>query len=308
MAQFEPEDKPPRPNRFGRQPGEDPLEWGLDATERAADRIREFSFGRFRPRWLRNPRFIQRRIDRLPNQVKHRAQFVMGVAQTGFLVIAATLGVALLFQTLSNQTIVEPDSAKEVFEMVSDPQNVSYTLETVRKKTIDGDVLSHHTLSIIGVDPDKGILQAQVSGIGLATFRMFANRKIWIMKFEDDNNVVRLPGIPSKDALTPVYASDLVPVAGKLISNKSTVAGKRGWLLTWKPTPQLLLRMIDQKLLMLDTPDIQAIKQGKVRFDYGAATVVRSDRRLYQLDVRFRANGAITRVLVTYLSQNSDNV
>ena len=310
MAQFEPNKNSqdsfrPRPSR-----AEDPLEWGLDGAEQFTDKITGFSLSRYKPKWFRKPKFVQRRIDALPPEMRHRLSVISGWAQTGFIIVAITFSIALIFKTLLNQTIIEPNNAKDVFVMVDDPSEPSYTLETVRKKDIDGGVSTHHTLSIIGSIPSKGIVQAQVSGVAVSPYRMVSDGKTWLMKFQDDGRVNTLPGVPTKDMLTPVYASDLKAdgISGELIDNKATVSGRRGWLLTWKPTPQLLLRLINQKLLMLDNGDIQAMKAGKVKVDFASATVIRSSRTLYQLDTRFRTNGAIIRVLVTYQPQSSGNL
>jgi len=307
MAQFEPNKN--NQDSFNYRPSreEDPLEWGLDETEKLTNKITSFSLARYKPKWFRKPKFVQRRIDALPAEMRHRLSVISGWAQTGFLVIAATFSLALIFKTLSNQTITEPDSAEAVFELVDDPSEPSYTLETLRKKDIDGGTSTHHTLSIIAAIPKQRTMQAQVSGVAIAPYRMTSNGKEWLMKFQDDDIVRVLPGVPSTDMLTPVYAKMLAKpgIADKLIDNKATVSGRRGWLLTWKPTPELLLRMMDQKLLQLENGDVEAIKAGKVKVDFASATVIRSSRTLYQLDTRFRTNGAIIRVLVTYQPRSS---
>lgn len=311
MAQFQPDHNQPRPDL-----DEDRLQRGLDGMERAADRVRGFSLARYKPSWLRWPRFIRRWYGALPEQVRYRISVLSGFVQTGFLVIALTLGIALVFKALTNQTIFEPSSAGDVFARVDTPQDVSYTMETFRQKPIDGDLSEHHTLSIVGVNPDKKLLQAQVSGIALSPFRMVANGKTLQMAFLDNpDKPYDLGPAPGADVLAPIFGHDLKPVAGKLVDNKATVRNQRAWLLTWRPTSQLLLKMMNAKLFALENSDVKAISQGRFSVDYASATVIRRNYMLARLDTRIRipdpkpgAQPAIMRILVSYQSQNTGNL
>lgn len=292
---------------------EERIEWGLDEMENLADRAAGFSLSRYKPRWVRWPRFMQRWYQALPQQVRYRLSVIGGFAQTAFLIIAATFAVALVFKFLTNQTITEPSTGKEVFELVDDPYDVSYSMERLRLKNIDGGVSKQHSLSVVGVYPKKRLLQAQVSGVAITPFRMTSNGKTWKMAFLDNPSAIkRLGPAPSPDVLRPVYASDLKSSAGAIVTNKATVRNKRAWLVRWKPTPSLLLRMMDVKLLQLQNADITAIRRGNFQTDYAVATVMRGSRMLAQLDTRIRIPDqkdpksiAILRILVSYQAQNT---
>ena len=318
MAQFQPDNQDRPPLWRAPEAGEDRLQWGLDEMENLADRAGRFSLKQYKPRWIRWPRFIRRWYDALPEQVRYRISVIGGFAQTGFLIIAATFSVALIFKAVSNQTILEPSTAQEVFDLVDDPYDVSYNLETVREKPIDGSILSHHTLAVVGVYPKKRLLQAQVSGVAVAPFRMTADGKTWSMAFlNEPNNIKTLGAAPSPNTLRPIYASDLKPsgVAGRIVTSKATVRNKRAWLVTWKPTSALLLRMLDAPLLQVQNADIESIRRGNFTTDYAVATVLRGNRTVAQLDARIRIpdqknpkSKAIMRILVSYQSQNTNDL
>jgi hypothetical protein len=286
--------------------------------ENLAERASGFSLSQYKPGWMRWPKFIRRWYNALPQQVRYRISVIGGFAQTGFMIIAATLAVALVFKFLTNQTITEPGDAKAVFELIDDPKDTSYNLETLRVKNIDGGVSSNHTLSVVGVYPNKRLLQAQISGVAIAPFRMTSDGKKLRMAFLDDPSSVKPIGpAPTTDVLRPIYASDLgkTGVPGKIVTNKATVRNRRAWLVTWKPTPSLLLRMLDARLLELQNADIQAIQQGRFTIDYAVATVTRADPSIAQLDARIRIPDlknprsiAILRILVSYQSYNTNNL
>lgn len=297
MAEFEP--RPPRPNR----PDGDPITDRLGKADQVAEDI---SRRRLLPR-IPVPRRLRKAYDRLPQDVKYRISVVWGFTQTGLVIIFATLGVALVFKALTNATVFEPKNGKEVLEKADDPKDLSYSVETIRVKEIDGSLLRIDTIRGYQVDPKNKKMLALISGVGVTPFRLAYDGNTFLLKYKNAD-ISELKEKPTSDQLRPVYASDLAPLGGRILNSKATVDRQRGWLITWRPTSKILLRLLQADLLGLRDQDIQAIREGKFKTRYATATVLRNGRRLYQIDTTIRVNGAQLRILATYRKQNQGRI
>jgi len=300
---------PSEPDRGARDDFDEVLDGGLAATERIADQVTKAG----RRRWVPSfgflvPKFVRRRFaafyDQLPEEMRYRLSVVSGFLQPIFIVVLGALMLAVLMQAITNQTIFEPKNAKDVLGLVDDPSDVSYSVETIRVKDIDNSLLRLDSLRGFEVRPEDGKMRATVSGVGARSFRMVSDAKTALVQFDGQPAQI-LRKVPSKQAIRPILASDLKPVAGKIADNKATVAGSRGWFLTFTPTKELLLRMLSAKTFQEDNADLRAIRAGDYKVRYATATVTRSSRHLYQIDVLLDVNGARLRILTTYRHQNT---
>lgn len=307
MARFEP-GPPPRPPR---RPGEQDHPEGhspVEGIENLAEKLRQFDskadqplrkmMGRFAPRM---PRRLQRRIDRLPPEMKYRLQLVSGIFQTVSLIVFGSILLAVMFQMITQTTLVEPKTAKAVLEKVKTPEEMGYSVEVVRIKRIDQSLLRRDSVRGMQVRPRDKKLQAMVLGVGDIPFRLVSDGEQTLLQFE--GRPAQLISNPRPDDLRPVQAEDLIDQADRIVDNKATVAGQRGWLLSWKPTPQILLRLLSANVLKLEEPDIKAIARGDFKAEYASVTVVRRTRKIHQIDTTLRVNGARMRILATYRSE-----
>jgi len=296
MAQFEPGKRPPRP------PSDNPISDGIDRADQAA---RKLAGRRWLPR-LPVPRRLREAYQRLPSEVRYRISVIWGFAQTALIVLFATLGVALVLKAVTNATVFEPSSARQVLAGTDNPEDVAYSVETIRIKTIDDSLLRLDSVRGIQVNPEKRKMMALISGVGVSSFRTAYDGKIWLLKYKDASTQ-RVNRTLSENDLRPVYASDLVPLADKIINNKASVDRQRGWMVSFKPNKAVLLRLLSAAMLSklnLTNQDIASITKGNFKAEYGRATVLRGDRRLYQIDTTIRVNGARMRILATYRKQN----
>ena len=305
MAEFEP--RPPRPPQQGKP------EQGGQAQDPITDRLRQADQAtqklggrRLLPR-LPVPRRLRKSYDKLPQDVRYRIQVIGGFAQTGLVIIFATLGIALLFKALTSATVFEPKNGKQVLEGIKDPKDLSYSVETIRVKPIDGSLLRIDTVRGFQVEPERKKLLGLISGVGVSPFRVAYDGKLFYLKYKNAD-ITPLNKKLSEDDIRPVYASDLVPVAGRILNSKATVDRQRGWLITWKPNSKILLRLLSANLLELEDKDIEAIRKGDFKVRYARATVLRSPRRLYQLDTTIRVNGAQLRILANYRQQDQGRI
>lgn len=300
MAKFEP--RPPRPPGGDfRRVGDDPITDRLSQADEMAERLDR----RLRLPRLRWPRALRERYARLPQDVRYRIEVVWGFVQTGLFVIFGTLALVLIFKAVSGMTFVEPKTARKVLEQVKDPRDVAYGVETIRVKDIDSSLLRIDSVRGFQVDPKRRKLMSIVSGVDVSPFRLLYDGETTLFK-PQDKQIRRLTDRQfTTDQLRPVYASDLVPVAGKILNAKATVDSQRGWLLSWKPTSAILLRLLSADMLGLRDPDIQAIRRGRFRTRFATATVLRSGKRLYQIDTTIYVNDAQLRILATYRQQNT---
>lgn len=306
MAQFEPGKRPPPPPRKGgaKNPDGDPVTDNIRRVDQAAQKL----MGRkILPR-LPMPKRLKAWYESLPQEVRYRASVVWGFTQTGLVILFATLGVALILKAITNTTVFEPDNAKEVFAGVSDPEEVSYSVETVRVKKIDGSFLRIDSARGIQVDPERKKLLALIGGVGATSFRTAYDGKIWLVKYRNWPRARQVVGQGlTANQLTPVYASELEPLGGKILNDKANVNGQRGWLVNFRMTRAVLLRLLSAPMLVklgLDDDDLAAINAGKFKTEFAEATVLRGDRRLYQVHTVIRVNGARMRILATYRAQN----
>lgn len=314
MARFEPSARPPRPRapRSGAGPQPDRHEPHPDPEERIAradrlaDDVAKLGSRKLLPTvslgWM-VPRFVRDRLPQLPPEVQYRLSVVSGFAQTIGLVVFGCLAVALIFQTLTRQTFTEPKNAEQVLDRARAPKDVSFSVETIRVKRIDGSLLRQDSLRGFQMRPGKSF-RADVSGVTERTFRMAGDGKTALLQFAKQPAQV-LHRYPAAQAVRPVLASDLKPVAGKLLDTKATVQGQRGWFVSFKPTGRLIAQMLSADLLRLQGEDIDAIRAGRFSVRYATATVTRSARRLYQIDTVIRVNGAQLRILITYRQQDT---
>lgn len=253
------------------------------------------------------PRFIRQRIPRLPPHLRERWEVISGFAQTAGLVIFACATLAIIISFASKATLVEPKSAKAVLELVEDPRDISYSVETVRTKRIDGVDLRQDSIRGFEVDIKRNKFQAQISGVSDDSFRLVGDGKILLYQ-KGGNTPARLNGYPSSEQVRPILPSEIKARAGDLLHSKLTVRGERGWLLTWNPTQEMILRMLSVDLLDIEGEDVTAIEAGDFTLDYATATVVRGQRQLYQTQVVLRANDAEIQILTTYRDQNKERL
>jgi hypothetical protein len=298
MAQFEPRQRPPRPPE---QEGEDDfIGDGLDQAEQFS---RKLSGRRFLPRFP-VPKRLKAAYGALPQEMRYRLGVIGGFAQTAMIVIFVTISAVLIFKAITNATIVEPSNGREVLAPIENPSESVYAVETIRVKEIDGSLLRQDSLRGFEVNPAKRKLLALVSGVDSSSFRMASDGKDWIIQYRDGEPKL-IDGLPSRNELRPVYASDLVPVAGEIVTSKETVNGKRGWLITWRPSAAVLLRLLSAQLLDINSQDINAIRRGDFKVRYATATVTHGERMLYQIDTTILVNGAQLRILATYREQDA---
>ena len=301
MARFEPDPdsrpRPPRPRPAPHPAADEPAQAGAWITRLGSRRL----VPRVR---LRLPKFIRSRLPDLPPEVRHRWELLSGYLQVILIVVFAFAAIAILLSVVTRVSITEPGDARAVLDRVENPEDVAFSVETVRIKKIDGVELRHDSLRGMQVDMKRRRFRAQVSGLDEETFRLVGDGKI-VLYQRGSAPPARLRSYPSAEALMPVLASDLHDRAGELVTNKATVRGQRGWLITWKPDRETLLRMLSVDLLRSDGEDIRAIRAGKFRVRSAVATVLRNARALYQLEARIEVNGADLRVLVTYRANNT---
>lgn len=296
MAEFEPGGRPPRPPS-------DPI---TDRLGKADEAARKLGQRRWLPR-LPVPKRLKRTYERLPEETRYRISVVWGFAQTGIVILFATLSVALVLKAVTNATIFDPDNAKEVFAGVDDPRDLAYSVETVRFKEIDGSVLRLDTVRGVQVDPEERKMMALMSGVGVTSFRTAYDGKIWLLKYRNTTRPQQVLRTLSANELKPVYASELEPLGTNIVNDKATVDRQRGWLVNFRPNRQVLLRLLQAPILTklgLADQDLRAISRGKFQTIRARATVLRGDRRLYQIDVLLRINGARLRILATYRKQD----
>ena len=299
MAQFEPRQRPPRPPE--QEAEDDFIGDGLDQAEQFSKKL---SGRRFLPRFP-VPKRLKAAYGALPQEMRYRLGVIGGFAQTAMIVIFATISAVLIFKAITNATIVEPSNGREVLAPIENPSESVYAVETIRVKEIDGSLLRQDSLRGFEVNPAKRKLLALVSGVDSSSFRMASDGKDWIIQYRDGDRVERLDGLPSRNELRPVYASDLVPLAGGIVTSKETVNGKRGWLITWNPSAAVLLRLLSAQLLDINSQDINAIRRGDFKVRYATATVTHGERVLYQIDTTILVNGAQLRILATYREQDA---
>lgn len=306
MARFEP-GPPPRPPRRSSEQGHAEEHSPVEGVENLAEKLRQLDskadrplrrmMGRFAPRM---PRRMQRRIDRLPPEMKYRLQLVSGIFQTVGLIVFGSIFLAVMFQMITQTTLVEPKTAKAVLEKVKTPDELGYSVEVVRIKRIDRSLLRRDSIRGMQVRPKDRKLQSLILGVGDIPFRMVSDGEQTLLQFE--GRPAQQISNPRPDDLRPVQAEDLVAQADRIVDNKATVAGQRGWLLSWKPTPQILMRLLSANLLRLEEPDIKAIARGDFKPEYASVTVVRRTRKIHQIDTTIQVNGARMRILATYRS------
>jgi hypothetical protein len=251
----------------------------------------------FVPKFVR--RAYRRRIDAIPPEIKERWELVSGIMQAVGLVIGGCLCLAVVVSVLSNATIVEPKNAQEVLERVGKVETISYSIESVRTKNIDGEKVRQDGLVGVAVDLKTRRFQAQANGLTDATMRVVGDGKTALIK-RGDNVPGKLGAYPAIDALRPIFASDIAKRNPKLITNTLTTNNTRGWLLTWEPDRSDVLRMMGVSLLALAGEDVAAIRAGKFSIDYATVSVVRSTKRLDRLDTVLEVNGAQLHLLVSY--------
>ena len=254
------------------------------------------------------PASLRRVYDRLPREVKYRMKVVGGFVQTGLVVIFATLGVALLFKAFTGATVIEPRSGQQVFASVEDPSSSSYSVETVRIKQMDGDSLRIDTVRGFEVDPGAGKIQALIAGVSFLPFRLQSDGKIMVIKYEDLPPRFSTENVPSGSQIRPVYASDLEPLAGKILNNKATIDGQRGWFVAWRPDSKTLLRLLSVELPGMENADTKAIRAGKFKILGATASVLRGSKRLHQVDAFIAVNKARLQIRAVYRKQNQSNI
>ncbi len=311
-----PPGRPPAPPRPA-SPGTRPPAPG-PAPEEDAQLVRELSGrlgGRILPK-VRAPKFVRRRLPELPDPVARRARMLAGWGQAAFLVAGMFIGGALIISRLLDATISEPSSAREVLDLIprQGPQ-ASWSAETVRTKAIDGSELRQDTIAGFETDTKTGKFQVQASGVKDKPLRLQGDGHIALSQDGSDPAGVygcsgkvcsqlpvqgRAVPYPAYQTLAPLSAADVRRSAGRLASSKATVAGGRGWLITWHPSRRDILTMLGASILGLRGPDIAAIKAGRYAVQSAVATVTRSDPRLFQAQASITVNGADLDILNTF--------
>jgi hypothetical protein len=274
-----------------------------DAGEKTA-RVQSF-LGR---RWLPRPKalvpkFIARRvkarINQLPPEFRERWAVIWGFSQTIILIVGGFTGLAILISVMSKATIIEPKTAQAVLERVEPIESVSYSVETVRIKTIDGVEVRQDSLIGVASDLKNNKFQVQANGLVDGRLRILGDGEIAVSQ-RGGNVPGRLAAYPSQQARTPLYAQDILPKAGQLLTNTLTVRGERGWLVTWQPNQEDILRLLQTELLSLEGDDVRALQAGEFEVDYATASVIRASNTIYQIEVSLQVNQARMRILATY--------
>lgn len=309
MARFDERDDRPRPSAPSGSGGfgDDDARGTLKTLSGLLDRQytpKASTVGRLA--WRLVPRFVRDRMPALQpsRELAERSRFVMGLLQLAGLAVLACAAVAFVIAGASNAIIREPSNAREVLELVSEPRDVAWSVETVRTKNIDGAVLRTDTIRGFQVDLKTGKFRAHVTGLDDDQFRMVGDGRIALYQKGSFN-----PGVlakhPAREQLRPVLAADLRATAGRVLNNKATVAGRQGWYVDFKATPRLILQLLSVDLLNIKGADIDAIRAGRYKVRQATATVIRDQRRLYRIHVFLEVNGARLAIIATYRSYNT---
>ncbi len=251
------------------------------------------------------PKFIRRRL-RLPDTVSYRVRLLAGLAQTGFLILFATIAVGLGISALISASVREPPNRKEVIERVGEPQELSWTVETVRAKEISGQVLRIDTLRAMAVDQRTRAFQAEIHGlspIGVVKIRGDGKKAA----VRDQRGTFELNRYPALSTVRPLQASDLKSTVGAIVDDKFTANNTRAWLLDWRPRNQDLLRVLGDGFLGDEAQqDLPAIRDGRYKVRSGRIVVLRKGNKLFQADIVIEVNGALLRILVNFLRDGDD--
>lgn len=326
-----PFDRPPPPIPARAEEMDDPARGSSQQRDEhaAIDWVDKALRRRWLPR-LRLPGFIRRRLPELPPEVRYRWQVITGLIQVVLSVVFFFAAVAIFISLLFDITVREPKTAQDVLRRVETPKDVSYSVETVRIKRIDGATLRLDTLRGLQVDLRNRRFRAQAFGLRPTGFRMAGDGRLLVFHADDQSAATVVgcqpqacaelprypyykgktpPPYPPFEQYKPVVAEDLIPLAGHLVTNKATVDGERGWLLTWKPTKEILLRLLNVDLFRdfstYPQDDWEAIRRGDFEISHATATVTRRKPRLHQLELVLSVNKARLRILVTYRLFNS---
>lgn len=252
---------------------------------------------------MRLPGFIRRRLPDLPPEVKYRLSVVAGLGQIVALVVAVTLAIIIGGKLLFGITFTEPGTGREVLERVDDPEDLSWSVETVRKKKIDGVDLRQDTVRGHAVNLRSGAFQAQVNGLTDGQFRMVGDgRRALLIQSAQTRRLTRYP---AKEALRPLMPSDVAEGAQEILDKRFTAYAQRAWLVRWKPRRADLLQLLGADLFKLSGKDFADLRAGRYRLINASAVVLRRDKRLYELHVQLEVNGAQLEILSIYRQQNT---
>ena len=254
---------------------------------------------------IRLPAFISKRLPQIPEHLQEQYQTTIGFLQIGFLVVAATFLIAVLGTVVLQASVFDPHDGPAVMRALDNPQDVDFSIETVRQREIDGTILRQDQIMGVQMNIPKQRFLINAFGYSEKPFRSAYDGKVWLYRPEE-GAVTRLRGKPERSVFNPVLPKDLERYAGRIINDKALVAGERGWEVQLKPSGELIARLMGANLLNLGGSDIKQLRAGKFKTNSAVVSAVRSTRKLDTISYRVTLkNGVVISGLVTYRKQNS---
>jgi hypothetical protein len=263
----------------------------------------------------------ERKWERMTQAQRNRRTII---SSTGKIVLLFMIGVALIYgviAAITNSSLFVPQSASGVLQSVPNVPVQSFNDEMERRVTLAGSTFTYEAVRSAQVDVADNKFEADVEGVlptetkyasdGHYTISLSGNSSSNTQNWQYALNPCDTPSaVPASDIEMP-SPQELLRMDPSIVSTQATVQGAQAWLLSFKPTDQLISQLLWLKFFktVADAPgdfawvisnrDLEAIIDGTIHVKWALAYVTRGSRELSQIDVEFTVpGGSEYRILV----------
>lgn len=240
------------------------------------------------------------------------------ILQIGFLGLLTLIAVIAVINMILGSSLFIPKSAEGVLDSVSEAPAYTWSSESVRRVSVQGQEQEQHAARSATIDLEQNKFQNLVAGV-LPMRTIFISDGKYTIRMDEETTATSSPGRMITDACdgAPAIPAELtrMPTAQeikashpKLVSDKETVFGKRAWRIDFELTPQIIDKLLWLSFFEQATPqemdwvmsekELEKVRAGDYTVDFASAYVTRDDRLLAMIDTRFQVDeGSAWRIL-----------